>query len=275
MSADDDPAFERIQRPGMRALVARERVSALRAAGLLDPTGIEAALAHAAGAHGRAPTAIVALAQDFRLVVRPLRRGGLLGPLLGSTLFGPRRPLREFEVCAALRHAGAPVPETVLAVAWRRGLRWRGAVTTRMEEGVRDGLAFLEATPTQSGLASALRAAGHAVRRFHDAGGSHADLHVKNLLVRELPTSCEVLVVDLDRARRMPSVSGRRRAVELMRLYRSLHKRRVIEVVGERGCVTFWRAYWYGDRSLRASVAEHLPQQRRRSARHIRAYPRP
>ena len=45
------------------------------------------------------------------------------------------------------------------------------------------------------------RAVGAAIRRFHDAGGEHADLQVKNLLIDERDGRSEVLLIDLDRAR--------------------------------------------------------------------------
>jgi len=257
------------------ALVAADAalVSALRERELLDVRGVRRALAAGAGARGRAHTAVVPLGPVApALVLRGLRRGGLLGPLLGGALLEPGRPFRELAATAALRAAGAPVPHPVLAAAWRRRRLWHAAVATRLEAGSVDAAGFLAAGPEPLRLRRALGAAGRAVRRFHDAGGSHPDLHVANLLVRELAEGCEVLVIDLDGARASADLDAAARMAELMRLYRSLRKRGLLARVGERGCVAFFRAYVAGDRALRDRLVARLAVERRRVALHALHY---
>ncbi len=251
-----------------------ERVDALREAGLLDPARVARLLAGARGDHGRVATAEVALpGAEERLVLRGLHRGGLLGPLLGRALWGPGRPLRELRATAALRAAGAPVPRPVLALAWRRvGPIWNGAFATVREPHAVDALVFLRSGPERGRLRAAARAAGRAVRRFHDAGGRHPDLHVKNLLLREERRAMEALVIDLDRARCGSRVPPARRMAELMRLYRSLRKRQLLEQVGTRGCVAFFHAYVAGERPLRQALLRSLPRERRRVALHALRY---
>jgi tRNA A-37 threonylcarbamoyl transferase component Bud32 len=258
------------------AAAAAPLLPALRALGLLRPDTIESHLAAATGARGRAATAVVALGDAEReIVVRGLRRGGVLGPLLGGALLGPARPFRELAANAALRAAGAPVPEPVFAMAWRRGATWRAAVATRLEAGAVDALDFLERAPHATRLRRALRAAGRALRRFHDAGGSHADLHVKNLLVREGAGACDVVVIDLDRARVVPALGAAARAAELARLERSLRKRGLVAATcGARGSALFFHAYVEGDRSLRRALLAHLGAARRRAALHALHYRR-
>ena len=247
--------------------------AALRERGLLEPSGVRRALAGGEGSRGRAPTAAVALGEPgTSLVLRGLRRGGLFGPLLGAALLGPARPFRELAATAALHAAGAPVPRPAAAVAWRHGPVWNAAVATRLEDGALDAGAFLRSDPAPARLRAALAAAGRAVRRFHDAGGSHRDLHIGNLLVRADP--CEALVIDLDGARVGPSLEPAARMAELMRLYRSLRKRDLLGRVGERGCVAFLRAYVAGDRALRRALLARLRLERRRVAIHALHYRR-
>ena len=112
------------------------------------------------------------------------------------------------------------------------------------------------------------------MRRLHDAGGRHADLHIGNLLVRERERETEALVIDLDRARIVPKMTAARRLAELMRLYRSLLKRRLDHRVGSRGYAAFFSAYTAGDRALRRALLAHLPRERRRIARHAILYRR-
>jgi hypothetical protein len=61
---------------------------------------------------------------------------------------------------------------------------------------------------------------------------------------------------------------------ELMRLYRSLVKRGLLEQVGPRGCARFFAAYVDRDRALRRALLAHLPRERRRVALHALGYRR-
>lgn len=244
--------------------------------GLLAPDALERLRAAHAAAFGRAPTALVELPGDGpRLFVRPVRHGGWLGPLLGGALLGTARPLDELRVTAALHERGAPVAEPAFVLARRRaGPVWSAAVATLREEHARDALAFLGETPSRARLVRGARAAGSAVRRFHDAGGSHRDLHLKNLLVREAPAGTECIVIDLDRAELQRAVSAADRMGQLMRLYRSLAKRRLLAAVGSRGLAAFFGSYVGRDRKLRRALRTRLPLERVRLALHAWRYPR-
>jgi hypothetical protein len=207
------------------------------------------------------------------VVLRPVLHGGILGPLFGAALLGLRRPLRELERTARLRDAGAPVPRPAFVVGRRAaGPVFTAAVATVEEAGTLDALAFLQAGPDRGRIARGARAAGRAVRRFHDAGGRHADLHVKNLLLREEAGGPRCLVVDLDRVRVGAAPSPAARMAELMRLYRSLVKRGLVERVGRRGLAAFLGAYAGRDRALRAALLARLPVERRRLALHALRY---
>jgi tRNA A-37 threonylcarbamoyl transferase component Bud32 len=245
----------------------------LAALGWPAPAAIAAAL-EGAGAQGRAATAILALPdRRERIHLRPVRHGGLLGPLWRGAIWGYERPAAELRATARLLAAGAPVPRPVLVAARReRGPLWSAVVGTAHVEGARDGLAWLAAQHARAELLRGARAAGDAIRRFHDAGGSHADLHPKNLLFREREGDVEVLVIDLDRARADAPPDARRRMHELMRLVRALHKRGRAAQVGARGAAAAFSAYCAGDRDLRAALLLHLPRERRRLARHAWLY---
>jgi hypothetical protein len=180
--------------------------------------------------------------------------------------------MAELEVTARLRARGAPVVKPVLVVGRRIRGFWRADLGTVHEEGSVDGETFLRTAPGRARRLGAARAAGRAVRQLHDAGGRHADLHIGNLLVLERQSEMEVLVIDLDRARVVAELTPTRRMAELMRLYRSLLKRRLDHRVGPRECATFFGAYVAGDRTLRRALLTHLPRERRRIARHALLY---
>ncbi len=256
------------------ALVAARWERALRDASLCEPGRIAGAREAGGGETGRGTTEIVPLpGSDARLILRPILHGGLLGSVFGHAHGGFQRVLDEFLVNAALSKAGAPVPEPLLALGERHGPLWQLALGTRLEEGTEDGFAWLARRPEPAELRRGAEAAGRAVRRFHDAGGSHADLHLKNLLIREaVDTAPEVLVIDLDRARHLEEVSPEQRLSELMRLYRSAIKRSYLKVLAGEPIEAFVEGYLGGDTALRERMEEFLPAERRKLALHRWSY---
>jgi len=261
-----------------------------RALGLLEAGGVARLLAdRGVRAGGRGATARVALpdpdaasapaggpANGASILLRPVRHGGLLGPVLGDALWGLGRPAAELRVTAALRAAGAPVPAPAFVVGERRaGPLWRAAVATVFETETRDARRLLESDPPRAEILALAAAAGRAVRRFHDAGGRHRDLHLENLLVRGGAPDPQVIIVDLDRARHVDRVTPRARMAELMRLYRSLVKRGLARHIGPRPLARFLSAYTGGDRTLRRALRAHLARERLRIALHALTWPRP
>lgn len=262
------------ERPGWIAALDAEWRETLDTAELLDPRSIASRLADASHPRGRAAIAILRVpCRPERVALRGLRRGGWLGPVLGTRLAGPTRPFRELVATARLRAAGAPVPRPIFALAWRRGIAWHAALGTGFVEGAIDAAELLASAPSRQRLHAAARAAGRALRRFHDAGGSHPDLHLGNLLVRECGGTPEVLIIDLDGASADAIPGAAQRMEQLMRLHRSLHKRDLLRAAGgDRASVCFLHAYVAGDRTLRGALLAHLPAEQRRLARHALLY---
>jgi 3-deoxy-D-manno-octulosonic acid kinase len=250
-----------------------EAVSSLS---LHSPGGIDRLFTQSGGATGRGETALVdAPGSTDKLVLRRLLHGGLLGPLLGSAFLGMSRPLCELRVTAELRSAGAPVPRPALALGRKiAGPFWDAVVGTYLEPNAVDALLFLESAPELPRLLRAAEAVGSAVRRFHDEGGRHADLHVKNLLIRERDDTAECVVIDLDKARITPGLTPGERMAQIMRLFRSLLKRGVLERVGSRGCSRFFTAYCGDDRMLRRALWKRVDRELRRVAIHRLGYRR-
>jgi hypothetical protein len=241
--------------------------------GLVAPDALERAFAAPSG-EGRAPTSLLSVAATgARLHVRRLVHGGVLGPLLGTRFLGFARPLAELEVTQRLRDAGAPVPRPAFALARRvAGPLRHLAFATYFEEGTEDAAAFLAAKPDSARLDRALVAAGRAIRVFHDAGGRHADLHVKNLLLREAAGATACIVIDLDKARTASDATPAERMAELMRLFRSLVKRGFLDAIGARGCARFFTAYCGDDRRLRAAMHRRLLPELRKVELHRVGY---
>lgn len=273
MAREVPRGFEHLQRGRVELVVETELAGPARAQGLLENDALERAFAAPAG-HGRAPTALLRLGADGpRLHVRRLVHGGLLGPILAARFLGFARPVNELAVSKRLRDAGAPVPRPAFALARRTVGPLRScAVATYFEEDTVDAAAFLEARPAPAQVLRAAAAAGRAVRSFHDAGGRHADLHLKNLLLRELASGPVCIVVDLDKARAASDATPAERMAELMRLFRSLVKRGLLDAVGARGCARFFSAYCGDDRRLRVAMQRRLEVELRKVQLHSVGY---
>jgi hypothetical protein len=265
--------FSHLSRGRIELFVDAELAPHAEALGLLADDAFERAFAAPSG-HGRAPTAILAVpGTGARLHVRRLVHGGALGPLFASRFFGHARPLAEMAVTQRLRDAGAPVPRPAFALARRAlGPLRHLAVATFFEEDTVDAAAFLAARPDAERLRRAVAAAARAIRTFHDAGGRHADLHVKNLLLRETtaPTAC--IVVDLDKARAASDATPAERMAEVMRLFRSVVKWGHLETLGAGGCARFVSAYCGDDRRLRAAMLRRLEPELRKVELHRVSY---
>ena len=201
--------------------------------------------------------------------LRPLWHGGWLQRLTGRRFLATTRSETELEVATELRAAGAPVSEPVLVFARRRGLFWHIDVGTRFVEQSRS-LARVLADADAAVALEATQAAGRGVRSFHDAGGSHHDLHTGNLVLQATVAT----LVDLDAARCLASVSIARRMRELMRFDRSLCKRHSNRPDLDRIRAAFLDAYIGDDAALRGQLDAHAGRERMRNTLHRLAWRR-
>jgi len=179
----------------------------------------------AAASDGRAVPGLRPLAgAPGRMRLRPVRRGGLLGPLWAGRVPSPRRALRELSLTADLYAEGLPVPRPLLVLARRSGVLWRVALASEQIDDALDGRAALDGPRPELRDARARRI-GALLRALHDAGVRHGDPHVGNFLLDARDD--RGWVVDLDRAVRAGPLSEAQRARQRRRLARSLHKHRL------------------------------------------------
>jgi 3-deoxy-D-manno-octulosonic acid kinase len=181
---------------------------------------------------------------EGRVVVREYGKGGMLRALRPRLFHGTWRPLEELALQRRLLALGVPVAEAVGAVVLRKAGGWRGFLLLLEVEDALDLEAVLhgEKPPCRASRRVLLERAGQAVRRLHDAGVPHPDLHPKNLLVT---TDARVLVLDLDRAH---AAQGRLeddvRVANLVRLGRSVEKHRLKGMrAGRREALRFLTGY--------------------------------
>jgi 3-deoxy-D-manno-octulosonic acid kinase len=137
---------------------------------------------------------------------------------------------REFGVAMLAHRRGVPTARPVALVVRRAlGPLVRGYLVT---EELTDAENLLEVLRRAQGAGSPpeparrrlAAAVGRAVAAMHRAGIVHADLNLKNLLVRNAFDRPEVFIVDFDKARLVDEVSAREQRANLARLDRSARK---------------------------------------------------
>ena len=187
----------------------------------LDP--FWAALEPIAGAKGRGGVGRLELG-GCDLVVRPYRRGGALAGILSDRYLSPTRARAELDLLRTLRQKGVPVVAPVAAIGRQRGLFWRLRLCTERLPGARTLPQFMADFPGHR--RRAVEAVAVAVRLAFDAGLRHPDLHVDNVLCFLGQGTVQAVLVDLDRARLVGSLSDHARDDMLARMQRYILKHR-------------------------------------------------
>jgi 3-deoxy-D-manno-octulosonic acid kinase len=202
---------------------------------------------------GREALRCLRLPDGERALVRSYRHGGLLRALTRKVFFTwPPRPLRELAISEELRQRGVPTVEPCGACVeplW--GPFYRGWFITRELTGARD----LWETVSGSLIVgfdnrAVLRAAADGVRLLHREGVYHADLNMKNILVRREAGGLKSYIIDFDKAKlflgRLPAPVAQR---NIERLHRSARK---LDPSGRYISEANWKDFlerYYGNRS--------------------------
>ncbi len=264
-----------------RALVCRPWVDALsntfESLALSETDSLDDLALSEAPESGRRQAFLLKVDDGPRVHLRPCAHGGALARWTGTRFSRPHRFAEELRVHAALYERGVPLPEPAFALWRRRNTFYEGAVATRFIDEACDGLAFLESLPDATQLDRVASALARAVRTLHEAGGEHADLHVKNVLVsngEDRQGTPEVHLLDLDRARISSVVTPKRRMHELMRFARSLRKRGHADAMTKERQRRFLDAYCDGGLELRRSMLAHLGREQLRTGLHALFHPR-
>ena len=178
---------------------------------------------------GRGELKSISLSSGESALIRAYRHGGAMRYLSADVFFTwPPRPFRELTLTEALRRRGIATLEVYGAAVepvW--GPFYRGWLITRELSDANDlWAAFQTGLVRAVGIDACLLAAARSVRNLHSAGVYHADLNLKNILLRQEKSGVKGYVIDLDKARLYPGPLPRRMAKRnLSRLYRSILKK--------------------------------------------------
>ena len=166
-----------------------------------------------------------------RFVIRDYRHGGLLGKLFGGIFFNGNRPLNEICISEIASQRGVPSAE-VIAIAKRRlwGLFYKAKFISKEIDGAVDMVEFLKKSSPefiQTYKKPVIFALVKLIRNMHEAGIYHADLHLKNVLLKkDSPGEFTAYIIDLDKSVVLDKLDIQQRIRNLLRLDRSLEKLR-------------------------------------------------
>jgi hypothetical protein len=223
------PAFRRYETPRRQVWIEESWADDLEPLDLSADGGLERWRADAQPvAGGRARGWRIPLPSGRTVHLREMAHGGWLRGITGRRFLGASRATGALEAAAQLRARGATVPAPVAMHAERRGAFFHLAIANQFIENATAGGDFLASGCDPGAAIDNARAAARSIRAFHEAGGSHPDLHVDNLLVR---SSGDVVIVDLDGVRVGTPPSSARRKTELARMQRSLRKHDIPEAL--------------------------------------------
>lgn len=144
------------------------------------------------------------------------------------------RALGELRLHAKLHELGLPVPPP-LGASWERcGPIYRGWFATH-EMPATDLLTHIRANRDHD--ADILYQCGSVIKFMHDRGVYHADLQVRNILIGD----GTIYLIDFDKARIYEKLSPLKRAQNLSRLRRSMHKNGIQDTLFKALCDGYGR----------------------------------
>jgi 3-deoxy-D-manno-octulosonic acid kinase len=167
-----------------------------------------------------------------RMVIRSYFHGGWYGKVNKDLFWGGRRPLRELILSEEVSRRGIATT-TILAALSEKvfGPFYTGKLISREIPGALDLIRYLQGLkerPAGERLkmkAGLIKTVAAMVRKMHDQGIYHTDLHLKNILIQEKPEGeFSVHLIDFDKSVIRDRIALNDRIKNLMRFNRSAEK---------------------------------------------------
>ena len=182
---------------------------------------------------GRTPceTLLMESLGNESFVVREYWHGGMIGAILKDYFWDDMRPVRELSVCEAASRGGINTTEIIAIVKnniFGPFYKFR-LVTKEITESIDlvELLLHSEENQLLEQKREIINKLAKAVNDMHNVGIYHADLHLKNVLVKSDPGGgVHVYIIDLDKSKQYEKISCQRRMKNIMRLDRSVAKLR-------------------------------------------------
>lgn len=212
-----------------------------------------------------------------RMVIRHYEHGGIFRALTRDLFLVGSRPFRELVITEMARKAGVPTMEVLAAI--KRRVLWpfyKGDLISREIPNSVDFIGYFtrygkSADRRQPGeKRDLIRQAGRLVRKMHEAGIYHSDLHLKNFVVElgEGAPRC-LHIIDFDRSSITHPLKSEKWLANLSRLDRSAEKWRAKGLsITRTDRLRFLRSYLQGDEERKSLVRGYLKGLSRRRRRY-------
>lgn len=211
-----------------------------------------------------------------RMVIRHYEHGGIFRALTKDLFLLGSRPFQELVITEMVRKAGLPTTEILVAIKrWAFWPFYRGDLVSKEIPNSVDFIQYLSQWRKGTNRKrlgerrELIRQAGRLVREMHEVGICHADLHLKNFIVKMEEEGKAVLhIIDFDRSRVIHPLTSNKWFANLMRLDRSVEKWRLKGLsITPTDRVRFLTSYLQGDKGRKALakklLKKYLPRRRR------------
>ncbi len=164
-------------------------------------------------------------------IVREYWHGGMVAKIFKDLFCDGMRPVRELSVCEAASRGGINTTEIIAIVknkVFGPLYKFR-LVTKEITESIDliELLLHSEENPLLEQKREIINKLAKAVNDMHNVGIYHADLHLKNILVKSDPDEgVHAYIIDLDKSKQYKKISFQSKLKNITRLDRSVEKLR-------------------------------------------------
>jgi len=168
---------------------------------------------------------------DESFIVREYWHGGMVGKVFKDLFCDGMRPVRELSVCEAASQGGIKTTEIIAIVKNKSfGPLYKFRLVTREITESIDLIELILNSGENQFFGQKKLIINNLVKAVHDmhnVGIYHADLHLKNILVKSDPGGgVQVYIIDLDKSRQYEKISFQSKMKNILRLDRSVVKLR-------------------------------------------------
>ncbi|MFH1421902.1 MAG: lipopolysaccharide kinase InaA family protein [Planctomycetota bacterium] len=181
-----------------------------------------------------------------KFVIRHYEHGGLLRSFTRDVYPSPQRFMNEMFLSSYALSNGIPTPEISALRVTRTLFGYKADLVTFYIENSVDLQTLLQNKLSDIGLPrkkELIYKCACIVRKMHDAGIIHNDLHIKNILLSRNYQELKLFILDLDGAEISKELNESIRLKNLFRLGRSLDKLENTNIITEKDKYTFFLKY--------------------------------
>lgn len=202
---------------------------------------------------------------DDRMIIKHYEHGGLFRKITRDVLLGNSRPFRELVILETAFQKGIPVPEALAARVDRIfGPFYKGEITYKEiphSTNLLEYLKRLNRRPKEEKISAKrkiINSLAEAIKKMHASGIYHADLNIRNVLIRNTGKGIQVYLLDFACSKVIENISLRARIKNLARLNRSCEKWKA--PLTDMDKLRFFLSYFRGNRLVEANPRKYIRQ---------------